>query len=115
MSIYFFGTILRMINEVVQENISYTSDTDKNYNLNTVDTLNTLLFICMFASVQLKDGDMYNVYLCYLFMDTEKYNTKPTHKKFYYYPYVVVIDNLIIGNENSNGNTTICFHQNDML
>ena len=43
-------TILRAIKELTQENISYTSDTGKNYDFNTADTLNTLLLNCMFAS-----------------------------------------------------------------
>ena len=32
-------TILRAIKELTQENISYTSDTGKNYDFNTADTL----------------------------------------------------------------------------
>ena len=51
-------TILRAIKELTQENISYTSDTGKNYDFNTADTLNTLLLNCMFASGQLKEGEM---------------------------------------------------------
>ena len=47
-------TILRAIKELTQENISYTSDTGKNYDFNTADTLNTLLLNCMFASDQLE-------------------------------------------------------------
>ena len=54
-------TILRAIKELTQENISYTSNTCKNYDFNTADTLNTLLLNCMFASGQLKDGEMYDV------------------------------------------------------
>lgn len=50
-------TILRAIKELTQENISYTSDTGKNYDFNTADTLNTLLLNCMFASDQLKEGE----------------------------------------------------------
>ena len=51
-------TILRAIKELTQENISYTSDAGKNYDFNTAETLNTLLFNCMFASGQLKEGEM---------------------------------------------------------
>ena len=51
-------TILRAIKELTQENISNTSDMGKNYDFNTADTLNTLLFNCMFASGQLK---VYNI------------------------------------------------------
>ena len=54
-------TILRAIKELTQENISYTSNTCKNYDFNTADTLNTLLLNCMFASGQLKEGEMYDV------------------------------------------------------
>ena len=43
--------ILRAIKELTQENISYTSDTGKNNDFNTADTLNTLLLNCMFASI----------------------------------------------------------------
>ena len=46
----------RAIKELTQENISYTSDTGKNCDFNTADTLNTLLFNGMFASGQLKEG-----------------------------------------------------------
>ena len=51
-------TILRAIKELTQENISYTSDTGKNYDFNTADALNTLLLNCMFASGQLKEGEV---------------------------------------------------------
>ena len=77
-------TILRAIKELTQENISYTSDTGKNYDFNTADTLNTLLLNCMFASDQLKEG--------------EKYDAKPTYKKLLgYRPGVAVIGDLIVG------------------
>ena len=58
-------------------NISYTSDTGKNYDFNTADTLNTLLLNCMFASGQLKKGEMYDVDFDHQFMGTEKYDAKP--------------------------------------
>ena len=90
-------TILRAIKELPQENVSYTSDTGKHYDFNTADTLNTLLLNCMFASVQLKEG--------------EKYDAKPTYKKFSgYRPGVAVIGDLIVGIENSDGNTKVPFH-----
>ena len=52
---------LRAKKELTKENISYTSDTGKNYDFYTADTLNTLLLNCMFASGQLKEGEMYDV------------------------------------------------------
>ena len=54
--------ILRAIKELTQENISYTSDTGKNYDFNTADTLNTLLLNCMFVSIFRKGNfEFYNL------------------------------------------------------
>ena len=101
-------TILRAIKELTQENISYTSYTGKNYDFNTAGTLNTLLLNCMFASGQLKEGEMYDVYFDHQFIETEKYDAKPTYKKFYgYRPGVAVIGYLIVVIENSDGNTNV--------
>ena len=104
-------TILRAIKELTQESISYTSDAGKNYDFNTADTLNTLLLNCMFASGQLKEGEMYDVDFDHQFIETEKYDAKPTYKKFLgYRPGVAVIGDLIVGIENSDGNTNVPFH-----
>ena len=95
-------TILRAIKELTQENVSYTSDTGKNYDFNTADTLNTLLLNCMFASGQLKEGEMYDVDFDHQFIETEKYDAKPTYKKFLgYRPGVAVIGDLIVGIEST--------------
>ena len=51
-------TILRAIKELTRNNISYTSDTGKTYDFNTADTLNSLLLNCLFATSQLKEGEM---------------------------------------------------------
>ena len=48
-------TILRAIKEPTQENISCTSDTGKNYDFNTADTLNTLLLNCINVRFHQKD------------------------------------------------------------
>ena len=71
-------TILRAIKELTQENISYTSDMGKTYDFNTADTPNTLLLNCIFASGQLKEGEMYDVDFDHQFIETEKYDAKPT-------------------------------------
>ena len=78
-------TILRAIKELTQGNISYTSDTGKNYDFNTADTLNTLLLNCMFASGQLKEGEMYT--LTDHRSETEAHDAKPTYAK----PLVIVL------------------------
>ena len=104
-------TILRAIKELTQGNISHTSDMGKNYDFNTADTLNTLLLNCMFASGQLKKGEMYDVDFDHQFIETEKYDAKPTYKKCPgYRPGMAVIGDLIVGIENSDGNTNVPFH-----
>jgi transposase, IS4 family protein len=68
---------------LTQENISYTSDMGKTYDFNTADTLNTLLLNCIFASGQLKEGEMYDVDLDHQFIETEKYDAKPINKRIF--------------------------------
>ena len=88
----------------------------KTYDFNTADTLNTLLLNCIFASGQLKEGEMYDVDFDHQFIETKKYDAKPTYKKFLgYRPGVAVIGDLIVGIENSDGNTNVHFHQKDTL
>ncbi len=48
----------------------------KTYDFNTADTLNTLLLNCIFASGQLKEGEMYDVDFDHQFIETEKYDAK---------------------------------------
>src|SRR5574344_2066936 len=77
-------TILRAIKELTQENISYTSDKGKTYDF---------------------DFD-------HQFLETEKYDAKPTYKKFLgYRPGVYVIGDMIVYVENSDGNTNVRFYQ----
>ena len=83
-------TILRAIKELTQDNISYTG--------------------------QLKEGEGYDVDFDHQFIEAEKYDAKPTYKKFLgYRPGVAVIGDLIVGIENSDGNTNVRFHQKDTL
>ena len=70
----------------------------------------------MSASGQLKEGEMYDVDFDHQFIESEKYDAKPTYKKFSgYRPGVAVIGDLIVGIENSDGNTNVRFHQKDTL
>lgn len=109
-------TILRAIRELSIENISYASDTGKTYDFNTADTLNVLLLNCLLATGQLKEGGEYDVDFDHQFLETEKYDAKPTYKKFLgYRPGVAVIGDMIVGIENSDGNTNVRFHQKDTL
>ena len=109
-------TILRAINELAQDNITYTSGSGKAYDFNTADTLNTLLLNCLLATGQLKEGGEYDVDFDHQFIETEKYDAKPTYKKFPgYRPGVAVIGDMIVGIENSDGNTNVRFRQEDTL
>lgn len=109
-------TILRAIRELSIENISYASDTGKTYDFNTADTLNVLILNCLLATGQLKEGGEYDVDFDHQFLETEKYDAKPTYKKFLgYRPGVAVIGDMIVGIENSDGNTNVRFHQKDTL
>ena len=109
-------TILRAIKELTQDNISYTSDTGKTYDFNTADKLNTLLLNCLLSTGQLKEGEGYDVDFDHQFIEAEKYDAKPTYKKFLgYLPGVAVIGDLIVGIENSDGNTNVRFHQKEEI
>ena len=109
-------TILRAIDELKQDNISYTSDADKTYDFNTADTLNTLLINGLMAMNQLEKGKSYDVDFDHQFLKAEKYDAKPTYKKFLgYRPGVAVIGDMIVSIENSAGNTNVRFHQKDTL
>ena len=75
-------TILRAINELTRENISYTSDAGKSYDFNTADTLNTLLLNCLLSTGQLKEGGEYDVDFDHQFIEAEKYDAKPRTRNF---------------------------------
>lgn len=75
-----------------------------------------MLLNCLLATGQLKEGGEYDVDFDHQFIETEKYDAKPTNKKFLgYRPGVAVIGDMIVGIENSDGNTNVRFHQKDTL
>ena len=85
-------TILIAIRELTQDNISYTSDQGKTYDFNTADKLNTLLVNALVSTGELKEVETYDVDFDHQFLETEKYDAKPTYKKFLgYRPGVYVI------------------------
>ena len=58
---------------------------------------------------------MYDVDFDHQFIETEKYDAKPTYNKFLgYRPGVAVIDDLIVGIENSDGNK-MCIRDSEFL
>lgn len=105
-------TILRAIKELTQENISYTSDKGKTYDFNTADKLNALLIKALVSTGELNEVESYDVDFDHQFLETEKYDAKPTYKKFLgYRPGVYVIGEKIVYVENSDGNTNVRFYQ----
>lgn len=109
-------TILRAIEELTQENIQYSSDTNKTYAFNTANKLNDLLVKALVCTRQLEKGKSYDLDFDHQYIETEKFDAKRTYKKFLGYgPGVAVIDNMIVGIENRDGNTNVRFHQQDTL
>ena len=109
-------TILRAIEELSQENISYTSDSGRCYDFNPAERLNELLINALISTKQLKSEGVYDMDFDHQFIETEKYDAKATFKKFLGYgPGIAVIGDKIVGIENRDGNANVRFHQQDTL
>ena len=109
-------TILRAIEELTCKNITYKSASGKSYDFNTADKMNCLLVKALLATGQLKSGQEYDFDFDHQFIETEKHDAKPTHKKFLgYSPGVAVINDMIVGIENRDGNTNVRFNQRETL
>ena len=109
-------TILRAIEELSQENISYTSDSGRCYDFNPAERLNELLINALISTKQLKSEGVYDMDFDHQFTETEKYDAKATFKKFLGYgPGIAVIGDKIVGIENRDGNANVRFHQQDTL
>ena len=109
-------TILRAIEELTEDNITYTSDSGKSYEFNKAEKLNTLLLNASLATGQLTKGGEYDFDFDHQFIETEKYDAKTTYKHFKGYgPGIAVINNMIVGIENRDGNANVRFHQQDTL
>ena len=77
-------TILRAIEELTCKNITYKSASGNSYDFNTADKMNCLLIKALLATGQLKSGQEYDFDFDHQFIETEKYDAKPTYKKFFY-------------------------------
>ena len=78
--------------------------------------MNSLLVNALLATGQLKAGFEYDFDFDHQFIETEKYDAKRTYKKFLgYSPGVAVIDDVIVGIENRDGNTNVRFNQKETL
>ena len=109
-------TILRSIEELTEDNITYVSDQGRPYGFNPAEKLNALLLNALLETGQLMEDGEYDLDFDHLFIETEKYDSKTTYKKFKGYgPGVAVINDLIVGVENRDGNANVRFHQRDTL
>lgn len=109
-------TVLRMIEELSCENTTYTADSGKVYDFNTACGLNELLVSTLISTGQIKAGEKYDLDFDHEFLETEKRDAKMTYKKFTgYSPGVAVINDLVVGIENRDGNANVRFRQQDTL
>ena len=109
-------TILRAVEELTEDNITYTADSGKSYDFNTADAMNNLLVNSLLATGQLQKGNEHDLDFDHQFIETEKYDAKRTYKKFLGYgPGIAVINDTIVGIENRDGNANVRFHQKDTL
>ena len=68
----------------------------------------------LISTGELREMDEYDVDFDHQFLESEKYDAKPTYKKFLgYRPGVYVIGDRIVYIENSDGNTNVRFYQAD--
>ena len=109
-------TILRAIEELTCKNTTYESASGKSYDFNTADRMNALLVNALLATGQLESGQEYDFDFDHQFIETGKYDAKPTYKKFPgYSPGVAVINDVIVGIENRDGNANVRFNQKETL
>ena len=109
-------TILRAIEELTCKNTTYTSDSGKSYDFNIADNMNKLLINALLKTGQLEAGKEYDIDFDHQYIETEKFDAKPTYKKFLGYgPGVAVIGDNIVGIENRDGNTNVRFYQKATL
>ena len=106
-------TVLRGIEELATENISYTAEKTGNvYDFNTAEKLNQLLIKLLLATGQLTEGGAYDVDFDHQFLEADKYDSKRTYKGFDgYSPGVFTIGGLIVYLENRDGNCNVRFKQ----
>lgn len=109
-------TILRAIEELTCKNTTYISDSGKSYDFNIADNMNKLLINALLKTGQLEAGKEYDIDFDHQYIEAEKFDAKPTYKKFLGYgPGVAVIGDNIVGIENRDGNTNVRFYQKATL
>lgn len=115
-------TVLRAINELTTDNVTYTTKNGISYDFNPAERLNTLMVKAAIKQKLVRPGRRYVLDFDHKFIETEKYDSKFTFKGFRgYSPGVSVLtdmctgDDVIVGVENRDGNANVKFHQSDTL
>ncbi len=108
-------TVLRDIEELATENISYTAEKTGNvYDFNTAEKLNQLLIKLLLATGLLAEGGEYDLDFDHEYLESETWEALPTYKGFRGYgPGCAVLTDTrtgmstIAGIENRDGNTPV--------
>lgn len=115
-------TVLRAINELTTDNVTYKSAKGESYDFNPAKGLNTLMVKAAVIQKLVRPGRRYVLDFDHVFLEAEKYDAKFTYKRFRgYSPGVAVLtdmstgDDVIVGVENRDGNANVKFHQGDTL
>lgn len=115
-------TVLRAINELSTDNITYTAGSGKSYDFNSAEKLNDVMVKAAMAQGLVRPGRGYVLDFDHEFLEAEKLDAKFSYKGFRgYSPGVAVLtdmctgDDVIVGVENRDGNANVKFHQTDTL
>ena len=100
--------------ELTFKSITYKSASGKSYDFNTADKTQRLLINALLATGQLKSGQEYDFDFDHQFIETEKYDAKPTYKKFFgYRPGVYVIGDKIVISKTATATQMCVFNQKE--
>ena len=73
-------TILRAIEELTCKNTTYTSDLGKSYDFNIAENMNRQLIHALLRTKQLEADKEYDFGFDHQYIETEKFDAKPTYK-----------------------------------
>ena len=110
-------TVGRRLKELAEENVVYKSKTSgRFYSFNTAEKLNILLLRMIRRMGLIKAGCHVDLDFDHQFIPSHKFDAKYSYKQDHgYSPGWASIGGIIVGGENSDGNTNVKFHQENTL
>ena len=109
-------TVLRMFEKLATDSEKYTSNEGKTYDFNTAENLNGLLLSVLSDTGYFDPEKEYDLDFDHNYLETEKFDTKKTYKKFLGYCIAAaVIGDMIVGIEGIDGNNQVTFMQEKTL